>query len=653
MGITGLIQFVENASNQTNIKEFKGSVVCVDAYCWLHRGIYACSEILACGGKTDVHIKYCLKYVKMLLHHQIKPILVFDGQHLPAKELTEKKRRESRKQAKTRAAELLRLGKKSEARKYFNRCVDVSHKMALELMHECRKLGVDCIVAPYEADAQLAFLNISGIADYVITEDSDLTLFGCKKVLFKLDLAGNCLEVDTSKLHLAMDCSLEKYSFDKFRYMCILSGCDYLDSLPGIGLARACKFILMTEEDDMNRALDKIPAYLNKRLLEVTPEYKLNFLRANATFKHMFVYDPRIRRMVRLTEPSERDIELCCNAGSPMDDKTAFQLAIGNLDPFTLEKLDNWEPGPNNIAKKSIWQNTNDAKFFQSSTNKPKLSQGLLQYRQKSVNKFDDVAVTNEVSLEETLARENDILSAYSNKSPPPSKKRKTVVCDEVDATILDKVGARNPFCLARNSTDEPTTNLRPLTKIVSPVKKPAINPSPLKTPTKMPKSPAKKANAKAAKRKLTTTTLVLSRFFKKPEIKTDKETDHVDNSNQIEVKENFLHVKSLYQNSVNNNPTLYEADTMESKVEQQECKGESASTTGSERNGMDEDIVELISDSEDDRTAIKATLNKFIRQKEKPKIRVSGLKKAKSSLPSNQPSLAQFMFTKRATSFN
>lgn len=49
-------------------------------------------------------------------------------------------------------------------------------------MQECRKLGVDCIVAPYEADAQLAFLNISGIADYVITEDSDLTLFGCKKV---------------------------------------------------------------------------------------------------------------------------------------------------------------------------------------------------------------------------------------------------------------------------------------------------------------------------------------------------------------------------------------------------------------------------------------------------------------------------------------
>ena len=43
-------------------------------------------------------------------------------------------------------------------------------------------MGVDVLVAPYEADAQLAYLNISKIADYVITEDSDLVLFGCHHV---------------------------------------------------------------------------------------------------------------------------------------------------------------------------------------------------------------------------------------------------------------------------------------------------------------------------------------------------------------------------------------------------------------------------------------------------------------------------------------
>lgn len=37
-------------------------------------------------------------------------------------------------------------------------------------------------MAPYEADSQLAYLSKEGIVDLVITEDSDLLVFGCEKV---------------------------------------------------------------------------------------------------------------------------------------------------------------------------------------------------------------------------------------------------------------------------------------------------------------------------------------------------------------------------------------------------------------------------------------------------------------------------------------
>lgn len=50
------------------------------------------------------------------------------------------------------------------------------------LNQAARARGVDCVVAPYEADAQLAYLTKSGLAQAVITEDSDLLAFGCKKV---------------------------------------------------------------------------------------------------------------------------------------------------------------------------------------------------------------------------------------------------------------------------------------------------------------------------------------------------------------------------------------------------------------------------------------------------------------------------------------
>lgn len=68
-----------------------------------------------------------------------------------------------------------------------------------------------------------------------------------------MDLQGNGTLVDSSKLYLAMDMRPERYTFDKFRYMCILSGCDYLESLPGIGLMKACKFIKLTEDPDIYR----------------------------------------------------------------------------------------------------------------------------------------------------------------------------------------------------------------------------------------------------------------------------------------------------------------------------------------------------------------------------------------------------------------
>jgi exonuclease-1 len=41
---------------------------------------------------------------------------------------------------------------------------------------------VPYIVAPYEADAQLAYLEKEGIVDGIITEDSDLLVFGCRNV---------------------------------------------------------------------------------------------------------------------------------------------------------------------------------------------------------------------------------------------------------------------------------------------------------------------------------------------------------------------------------------------------------------------------------------------------------------------------------------
>lgn len=64
----------------------------------------------------------------------------------------------------------------------FRKCVDVTPEMAFEVIQALKAAGVDFVVAPYEADAQLAYLEKHGIVDGIVTEDSDLLVFGCKKV---------------------------------------------------------------------------------------------------------------------------------------------------------------------------------------------------------------------------------------------------------------------------------------------------------------------------------------------------------------------------------------------------------------------------------------------------------------------------------------
>lgn len=295
------------------------------------------------------------------------------------------------------------------------------------MMNECRKVGVDCVVGIYEADAQLAYLNKIGVAEYVISEDSDLILFGCQKILFKLQLDGTCLLFEANKLHLTLEVSEEKFDFDKFRRICILSGCDYLENLYGIGLAKARKFMMKTEETDMRRALPKIPSYLNMKKLDITDEYIDGFLKAEATFKHMFVYDPLKREMLRLNPlQPDTDIESCSNAGDLLEPNTAFQLALGNLNPRSLKQMASFNPDFAPPAKKlskhpSIWKRGGLGDEVAKLNCKIKQQSNINSFfnRSAAVQKIaeQENAITTEMEID-------DLVASYCVSEVVPPKRR-------------------------------------------------------------------------------------------------------------------------------------------------------------------------------------------------------------------------------------
>ncbi|MCD7460153.1 hypothetical protein HAX54_042962 [Datura stramonium] len=316
MGIQGLLPLLKSIMFPMNIKDLKGCSVAVDTYSWLHKGALSCSKELCKGIPTTKHIDYCMHRVNLLRHYGVKPILVFDGGPLPMKNEQENKRGRSRKENLSRAIEHETNGNMTAAYECYQKAVDISPSVAHDLIQVLKRENVCYVVAPYEADAQMTFLAISKQVDAVITEDSDLIAFGCPRIIYKMDKFGQGLEFRYSKLDQNKELNLTGFTKQMLLEMCILSGCDYLQSLPGMGLKKAHALVKKF------KSYDKVIKHLRYNTAAVSPLYEESFRKAIMTFKHQRVYDLMTEDLVHLSELSDCEV--------------VQGIAKGDIDPFTM-----------------------------------------------------------------------------------------------------------------------------------------------------------------------------------------------------------------------------------------------------------------------------------------------------------------------------
>ncbi|KAK9763494.1 Rad2 nuclease, variant 2 [Basidiobolus ranarum] len=292
------------------------------------------------------YVEYCMHRVRMLLHYKVKPFVVFDGGPLPSKGGTEESRESARKENKKKALEFMKSGQHAKASECFQKCVDITPEMAKKFIEALRRENIDYVVAPYEADAQLAYLFKQNKVSSVITEDSDLLVFGCKRVLFKLDKYGNGVEIQLDRLGEVGDQLFAGWSLEQFRQMCILSGCDYLKSIPGMGLKKAMKYL--NQYKTAERVIEVLRADSS---FKIPPDYELDFQRAELTFRHQLVFDSASRSLVHL-DPLDEGLgtfELPF-LGKHLEPEIATGVAFGDINPITLMPLPDSEPTPTPVT---------------------------------------------------------------------------------------------------------------------------------------------------------------------------------------------------------------------------------------------------------------------------------------------------------------
>ena len=277
------------------------------------------------------YVQTCTRYVLTrmeILRDTTKAdiLVVLDGSSPPIKTLEVERRRALRQEQERLREEPVdpnespsknnmrrtKAFRRAGAGRYYNQIID-------ELLQALRQARLAFLVAPYEADSELAYLSDMGFIDLVVTEDSDLVAHGAKVILYK-----TVTEVTNSNprgrlLKFSDIGSVEgdKFYLDDFTpvmmtVLFVSVGCDYCDKLKGVGLLTASRVIReafctpfqppsfrkrpLKEPSKLTRVFEELYLRCYMSSSAMTPEFKRSyeerFLSAIFMYRHPIVYDP-------------------------------------------------------------------------------------------------------------------------------------------------------------------------------------------------------------------------------------------------------------------------------------------------------------------------------------------------------------------------
>lgn len=244
MGIRGLNNMIKKLSPEcitnNSIEKYKNSIVAIDCSILLYKFRYA-SKV------ENAHLIGIVNRVKFYMMNDILPVFIFDGIPPDAKRSTIEKRQDAKYKLYLKLDVLKETVPENESHKKIieeeiekisNQLIIVKKKHVDECKELLEKSGIPYFTAPEDAEKYCAFLQKNNLVDYTITDDTDAMTFGCSKIL-KTNINKEIVEINLDKLLQDF-----KMTHDNFIDYCILSGCDYSDTINQIGPVTAYNIII-------------------------------------------------------------------------------------------------------------------------------------------------------------------------------------------------------------------------------------------------------------------------------------------------------------------------------------------------------------------------------------------------------------------------
>jgi flap endonuclease-1 len=227
MGIKYLNRFIKEEAYDTlkfiSLSELSGKKIVVDISIYMYRYI---------SDGSLIENMYLM--LSLFRHYNIIPVFIFDGKPPDEKKILLEKRRENKKDAEEEYKLLkkqLETNLDENERHEIQISMDTLKKKFIQISkididkvkNLIRAYGATYYDAPGEADELCAMLTIKGKVWACLSEDMDMFVYGCPRVIRYMSLLNHTIVLyDMKKI-------LEKLGISQkeLREICILSGTDY------------------------------------------------------------------------------------------------------------------------------------------------------------------------------------------------------------------------------------------------------------------------------------------------------------------------------------------------------------------------------------------------------------------------------------------
>ncbi|KAF8032424.1 hypothetical protein BT93_D1365 [Corymbia citriodora subsp. variegata] len=308
MGIKGLTKLLADnapkAMKEQKFESYFGRKIAIDASMSIYQFLIVVgrsgTEMLTNeAGEVTSHLQGMFSRTIRLLEAGIKPAYVFDGQPPDLKKQELAKRYSKRADATEDLEEIKETGSKEDIEKFSKRTVKVTKQHNEDCKRLLRLMGVPVIEAPSEAEAECAALCKSEKVYAVASEDMDSLTFGAPRFLRHL-MDPSSRKIPVMEFEIAKILEELNLNMDQFIDVCILSGCDYCESIRGIGGQTALKLIRQ------HGSIENILENINKEKYQIPDDWP--YKEARRLFKEPLVFMENEEPELKWSAPDEEGL---------------------------------------------------------------------------------------------------------------------------------------------------------------------------------------------------------------------------------------------------------------------------------------------------------------------------------------------------------